>query len=387
MQRELQGRYETVTYGDERVAAFVPAPLPPAPSLEFSALQAPLGAATLALGRLDGLASSLPDCGLFLYSYVRKEAVLSSRIEGTRSSLHDLMRYELGETPGVPVDDATEVARCVTALERGRDLLASGLPVSSRLIRHVHETLMTGPHGIAKDPGEFRRSQNWIGGTRPGNARFVPPPPLYIPDCMGALEQFIHAENDGIPPLIRAGLTHAQFETIHPFLDGNGRAGRLLITLMLLEAGLLRAPLLYLSLFFKQHRARYYDLLDGIRRNGDWEAWLLFFLEGVETTAIDACDMAQRLAAMFTEHRVMIEALGRRGRSALDVHDALKSRPVTTLRAVAEATGLSFPAVGSAMELLIEHAIVRETTGKRRGRVFVYAPYLDILNEGTDDHV
>ena len=330
------------------------------------------------------MSALLPDKALFLYAYVRKEAVLSSQIEGTQSSLSDLLLFELDEAPGVPLDDVVEVSNYVAAMEHGLARLRGGFPLSSRLIREIHGALMAGGRGSDKDPGEFRRSQNWIGGSRPGNARFVPPPPDLLPEAMAALERFLHAEQDGLPVLLRAGLAHVQFETIHPFLDGNGRVGRLLITFLLCHAGVIQEPLLYLSLYFKQNRARYYELLDEVRRTGDWEAWLAFFLEGVQKTAEGAVSTAQRLAEMFTADRGRIEPNGRRAGSALRVLEALKARPILSMPEACRSTGLSFPAVASAMELLTELGIARELTGKRRNRLFVYDQYLSTLNEGTE---
>ena len=386
MRREETGSYEETSIGGERVRAFVPAPLPPTPVLVLDgSLQQVLESAVLALGRLDGVTTLLPDETLFLYAYVRKEAVLSSQIEGTQSSLSDLLLFELDEAPGVPLDDVVEVSNYVAALEHGLRRLREDFPLCNRLIREIHGVLLSHGRGSDKDPGEFRRSQNWVGGTRPGNATFVPTPHTAVPDCMTALERFLHAREDGLPVLLRAGLAHVQFETIHPFLDGNGRVGRLLITLLLCQAGVLRQPLLYLSLYFKQHRNTYYDLLNHVRRTGDWEAWLAFFLEGVKLTAEGAVSTAQRLSRMFQNDRNRIEqAGGRRAGSGLRVHDALKSQPILSLPAARRRTGLSFQAVSSAMDLLITHGIAREITGKRRGRLFVYDPYLSILNEGTE---
>jgi Fic family protein len=284
----------------------------------------------------------------------------------------------------VPLDDVVEVSNYVTALDHGLARLRAGFPLSNRLIREIHGVLLSRGRGSGKDPGEFRRSQNWIGGSRPGNAVFVPPPQTAVPDCMAELERFLHAEDDRLPILVRAGLAHVQFETIHPFLDGNGRVGRLLVTLLLCHAGVLREPLLYLSLYLKQHRAEYYALLDQVRLDGDWEAWLAFFLDGVRVTAEGAVDTAQRLAAMFRDDRAKIEPTGRRAGSALRVHEALKARPILSLSAICERTGLSFPAASSAMDLLAELRIARELTGKRRNRLFVYDRYLAILNEGTE---
>ncbi len=371
--------------GGETVRAFVPAPLPPDPPLEFSgARQRLLERALLACGRLDGVTALLPDPELFLYAYVRREAVLSSQIEGTESSLSDLLLFELDEAPGVPFDDVVEVSNYVAALEHGMARLRGGFPLSNRLLREVHEKLLASGRGADKQPGEFRRSQNWIGGTRPGNARFVSPPPQHVEDCMASLERSIHAADDGLPALVKAALAHAQFETIHPFLDGNGRVGRLLISLMLFDAGVLAQPLLYLSYYFKQHRDEYYRLLDTVRAEGDWEAWLDFFLEGVEITAGSAMDTAHRLLALFRDDAARVQTLGRAAANALRVFDALRDRPLATLNDLTERTGASYPTVARAVEALENLGIVREITGRKRERVFAYMRYLDILNEGTE---
>jgi len=325
----------------------------------------------------------LPDKSLFLYSYVRKEAVLSSQIEGTQSLLSDLLLFELDETPGVPLDDVVEVSNYVAALDHGLARLREGFPLSLRLIREIHGVLLSRGRGSGKDPGEFRRSQNWIGGSRPATAAFVPPPHTAVPECMTALERFLHADDDGLPVLVRVGLSHVQFETIHPFLDGDGRVGRLLITLLLCHAGVLRDPLLYRSLYLKERRPEYYRLLDAIRREGDWEEWLAFLLEGIRLTAAGAVDTAQRLATLFRDDRTMIESQGRRAGSALRVHEAIKARPILSMPEICRTTGLSFPAASSAMQLLVDTAVAREWTGKRRNRLFVYDRYLGILNEGT----
>ena len=385
MQRGETGRYEVTSVGGEQVRAFVPAPLPPVPQIVLDgSLQQALESALLAVGRLDGISGLLPDKALFLYAYVRKEAVLSSQIEGTQSSLSDLLLFELNEAPGVPLDDVVEVANYVAALEHGLARLREGFPLSNRLIREIHGVLLSSGRGSGKDPGEFRRSQNWIGGNRPGNATFVPPPHAAVADCMAELERFLHARNDGLPMLVRAALAHVQFETIHPFLDGNGRVGRLLITFLLCHAGLLREPLLYLSLYLKQNRTTYYELLDRVRRTGDWEAWLSFLIAGVQQTADGAASTARRLAEMFNADKAKIEPSGRRAGSALRVHESLKSRPLLSMPHICNNTGLSFPAVSSAIELLAELGIARELTGKRRNRLFVYNGYLAILNEGTE---
>lgn len=384
MQREQTGRYEILHGGDEPVRAFIPAPLPPDPPLRMDGpLQQALENAVLALGRLDGISALLPDKTLFLYSYVRKEAVLSSQIEGTQSSLSDLLLFELEEAPGVPRNDVVEVSNHVAALEHGLSRLKE-LPLCNRLLREMHGKLLSGERGSDKMPGEFRATQNWIGGSRPGNALFVPPPHTAVPDCMAALERFLHADDDGLPALIRAGLAHAQFETIHPFLDGNGRVGRLLITLLLRHAGMLREPFLYLSLYFKQHRSDYYDLLNQLRHRGDWEKWLAFFLEGVRSTATGAVETAQRLSELFASDRAALEQQGRRAGTLLRVHEELMRQPILSLSEIRKRTALAFTSASAAMTLLLKRGIAREITGKRRNRLFVYDKYLSILTEGAE---
>ncbi len=386
MRRGESGSYEVTSVAGERVRAFVPLPLPPTPALVLDgSLQQLLESAVLALGRLDAVSTLLPDHSLFLYAYVRKEAVLSSQIEGTQSSLSDLLLFELEEVPGIPLDDVTEVSNYVGALRYGLRRLGQNFPLSNRLLREIHGVLLSSGRGQSQTPGEFRRSQNWVGGNRAGHAAFVPPPHTAVPDCMSSLERFLHATDDGLPVLLRAGLAHVQFETIHPFLDGNGRVGRLLITLLLCHAGLLSQPLLYLSLYFKQHRGDYYDLLNHVRRTGDWEAWIGFFLEGVKRTAEGAVSSAQRLSQMFQDDRNRIQVSGgRKTGSALRVHDSLKARPILSLPVACRDTKLSFRATASAMELLATHGIAREITGKRRNRLFVYDRYLSVLNEEAE---
>lgn len=382
MKRTRTGKFEITAVAGERVRAFIPAPLPPRPRVIFDGkLQRSMELATLALGRLDSVSALLPDRTLFLYSYIRKEAVLSSQIEGTQSSLSDLLLFELDEAPGVPLDDVTEVSNYVAALEHGLERMRGGFPLSNRLVREIHAVLLSRGRGSGKQPGEFRTSQNWIGGSRPGNATFVPPPHTAVPDAMGDLERFLHASEDGLPLLARAGIAHVQFETIHPFLDGNGRVGRLLITFLLCSAGVLREPLLYLSLFLKKHRQTYFDLLDRVRREGDWEAWLSFFVEGVNETATAAVASAHALSELFRDDRARIGQRGRRSGSALRVHEAFKARPISSLAAISRETGLSFPTAASTVELLVSMNVVRELTGKRRNRVFVYDRFLDLLND------
>lgn len=385
MERGSTGHYDVTTMGGEEVRAFVPDSLPPQPPLELSGdRQRLLEKSTLALGRLDSITTLLPDPQLFLYAYIRREAVLSSQIEGTQSSLSDLLLFELEEAPGVPIDDVVEVSNYVAALEHGMARLRGGFPLSNRLIREMHEKLLARGRGSEKQPGEFRRSQNWIGGTRPGNAHFVPPPPALVEEAMSALERMFHDADASYPVLVTAALAHVQFETIHPFLDGNGRIGRLLIPILLHNAGLLQQPLLYLSLYFKQHRDEYYRLLDRVRTAGDWEAWLDFFLEGVETTATSAVETAQRLVALFKEDTARVQATGRGAATMLRVLQTLHERPVLTLNEVSRRAALSFPTAAKGMAALAELGLARELTGNRRNRVFSYQRYLAILGEGTE---
>ena len=391
MERDATGAYTEFLAGGETVRAFVPAPLPPAPWLDLGgARQALLERATLALGRLDSVSQFLPDPHLFLYAYVRREAVLSSQIEGTQSSLSDLLLFELDEVPGVPLDDVVEVSNYVAALDHGMARLRGGFPLSNRLLREMHEKLMAGARGSQKAPGEFRRSQNWLGGTRPGLAHFVPPPPAAVEPCMADLEAFLHGRTvqgddlEPMPTLLKAALAHVQFETIHPFLDGNGRLGRLLIALLLHEGGALAEPLLYLSLYLKRHRTAYYERLDRVRREGDWEGWIDFFLEGVEETARSAVDTAQRLAALFREDMQRTQAVGRGAASAIRLLSALRERPLSSLGRLSEQSGMTFPTVSKAMGKLTEMGIARELTGQRRNRVFVYDAYLRMLSEGGE---
>ncbi len=385
MRRGLTGRYEITEIGGETIHAFIPDPLPPHPPLEMTAQrQQLLERATLALGRLDSVTLLLPDPDLFLYAYVRREAVLSSQIEGTQSSLAQLLLFELEEAPGAPVDDVVEVSNYVAALYHGLKRLHEGFPLSNRLLREMHGVLLSRGRGSEKSPGEFRHTQNWIGGTRPGNAHFVPPPPSYVQNCMAELERFLHGENNPYPTLIKAALAHVQFETIHPFLDGNGRLGRLLIAFILHHDGLLSQPLLYLSLYFKPHRPEYYRLLDVVRTEGDWEAWLDFFLEGVEHTATNAVETAKRLISLFQQDEQRIQQHQRTASTTLRVFRALCERPLVTLNEVCKRTRLSFPAASRAMETLENLNIVHEITGQRRNRIFAYNQYLSILSEGTE---
>ncbi|MBW2149906.1 MAG: Fic family protein [Deltaproteobacteria bacterium] len=385
MKRELQGHYVTISTVSEEARAFVPAPLPPKPPIEWTPeLRGKFDQAWLALGRLDSISTFLPDISLFLYMYVRKEAVLSSMIEGTQSSLSDLLLFELDMEPDVPIDDVREVSNYVAALDHGLKRLDEGFPLSLRLIKEMHSILLARGRGSNQTPGEFRRTQNWIGGTRPGNAAFVPPPPEQVMECMGKLELFLHDEPAPTPALLKAALAHVQFESIHPFLDGNGRLGRLLITLLLCEQKVLREPLLYLSLYFKTHRQHYYELLNNVRLTGDWEAWLDFFAEAVIVTATQAVETAQQLVDLANKDRDKISGLGRAAASALRIHLALMERPITTAGWLVKKTGITPATVNKALTHLERLGIVRELTSRKRNRLFSYTGYVDIMNQGTE---
>lgn len=378
------GEFVETAVGGETVRAFVPPKLPPHPPLKLDKLYGLVEEANRALGRLDGVTSILPDTPLFLYMYVRKEAVLSSQIEGTQSSLADLLLFENDEAPGVPIREVQEVSNYVAAMNFGLERLRNGMPLSNRLIREIHGVLLSEGRGANMQPGEFRRTQNWVGGSRPTNANYVPPPHNLLEDLMGDLETFIHNEEIGLPILIKAALVHLQFESIHPFLDGNGRLGRLLITFLLCMEGALKEPILYLSLYFKTNRRYYYELLQQVREKGDWETWLEFFLEGVKETSEQAADTAKQILALFDADRKKIEGLGRPAASAMRVHQYLQSKPILSVPSAVGALKLSAPTVRKSVSHLIDLGLVRETTGKQRDRLYVYSGYLDILNQGTE---
>lgn len=377
------GRWEKQP-GPEPYYCFFPAPLPPNPPIRYDErLQALAEKAGRALGRLDSITLHLPNPQLLLYTYIRKEAVLSSQIEGTQSSLSDLLLFENAETPGVPVNDVREVSNYVAALEYGLERLKE-LPLSLRLLKEIHAILLKEGRGGNKEPGELRRSQNWIGGSRPGNAKYVPPPPHEVLPALGALEKFIHGGPAQTPTLIKAGLAHAQFESIHPFLDGNGRLGRLLIPFIMIAEGVLSSPLLYLSLYFKARRTDYYEALQRVRTDGDWEGWLAFYLDGVAEVANQASDTAARLVDIFKEHSAAIEGLGRSRYTALRVHDLFKKRCVLSLPVISKELGVSFPTANKTLGKLQGLGFVKELTGKRRHRVFSYEPYLHLLQAGME---
>lgn len=383
---QATGRYIVVAHGSEKVRAFVPAPLPPIPPMQWNDEMLHLmEKAQVALGRLDSISTLLPDTRHFLWMYIRKEAVLSSQIEGTRSSLSDLLLFEMDELLGKRVDDARDVVNYVRALNHGLDRLRSGFPLSLRLIREIHGILLSSGRGSSKDAGEFRRSQNWIRGTRPGNAVYVPPPIPEIKDCLDNLEKYLHDQYGKTPTLVKAALAHVQFETIHPFLDGNGRLGRLLITFLMCAENVLREPVLYLSLYFKKNRNQYYDLLQKVRNEGAWLEWVRFFMEGVLSTSQQAVNTVMELRKLFADDRERIRVLPGRSSPALaGVHDMLQKNPFASITELAKSTRMSAPAVSKAMSRLQDMGIVMEITGRERGRVFSYHRYLDILNEGTE---
>jgi Fic family protein len=363
--------------------AFIPAPLPPQPPVMLGGeLQRLLSQADLALGRLDGSIQTLPNPDLFVFMYVRKEAVLSSQIEGTQSSLQDLLAAEAQlytrETP----KDVDEVLNYVAAMNHGLSRL-SDLPVSVRLIREIHEKLLDGVRGSQLAPGELRRTQNWIGprGCTLNEATFVPPPADVVPQALGDLEKFLHMQSD-LPLLIRIGLAHAQFETIHPFLDGNGRVGRLLITFLLCEGDVLHKPVLYLSHYFKRHRQTYYELLQATRDNGAWEDWLQFFLRGVAEVSVEATETSRRILTLRERHRsLIIENLGYAAGNGHRVLERLYERPIVSVNEVRNLTGTTYPAANQLVERLVKIGVLAEITGQARNRRFRYDAYVRLFDE------
>jgi Fic family protein len=379
----MTGSYMQLGDAAESYKAFLPNPLPPDPPLAFDEKDQTLFQdASLALGRLDGLSAVLPDPSHFIYPYIRKEAVLSSEIEGTQASLSDLLLFESHAQPGVPLDDVQEVSNYVAAMNHGLKRLRENFPVSLRLIREIHGVLMSKGRGSGMAPGEFRRTQNWIGGSRPGNARFVPPPPYEVQSRMGTLEKFLHNQPVRTPTLLKAALAHVQFETIHPFLDGNGRVGRLLITLIMCAEGVLAEPLLYLSVYFKKHRDEYYRLLQAVRTDGSWEDWVRFFLTGVLETSNQAVMMAKSIQILFAEDRAKIEKLGHASGSALRLFHVMQKQLVIVPSRARLQIGVSVPTINSAISRLVKLRILKEVTGKSRGQVFIYSRYSELLNLG-----
>lgn len=373
------GTYIIQRIPGESFRAYIPPPLPPAPPLDLTHLYPMLEKATQGLAELNHLTKVIPNTSLFLYMYVRKEALLSSQIEGTQSSFSDLMLFEHHQKPNVALADVEEVSNYVQAIQHGLKRLKEGFPLSLRLLREIHEILLAGSRGSTKLPGEFRKSQNWIGGTRPGNALFVPPPVENLNQCLSDFEQFLH--DDTLPILIKTGLAHVQFESIHPFLDGNGRLGRLLITLLLCNNGILKAPILYLSLYLKENRETYYRLLQEVRSQGTWETWLDFFLEGIVTSTQQAIQTAEKIDACFNRDLAKINTLGRGRFSCQIIFDYLKKLPQITVPFLANELNISPPTARSAVENMVALKILKETSGKKRDKVYIYHDYLQLLEE------
>lgn len=378
------GSYLRCSAAGEAYQAFLPPPLPPQPPIDLMPLQGLLSKANQALGKLDAVADILPDSSLLLYYYIRKEAVLSSQIEGTQSSLADLLLYESDEVPNVPIDDVVEVSSYVAALEHGIKRVQEGFPMSLRLIREMHAILLSKGRGSNKQPGEFRTSQNWIGGSRPGNATFVPPPPDHLVECLDTFEKYLHLEERSYASLIDAGLIHVQFETIHPFLDGNGRIGRLLITFFLMIMGDLRQPNLYLSLFFKNNRQEYYARLSAVRTAGDWEGWLDFFLHGVAETSHQVVQTSQAIANLFKSDQEKIMTLKRAAITARQVHSHLQKTTISNAISMAETLKVSVPTARAALNNLKELNIVKDISGSGKERLYIYTGLLNILEQGAE---
>lgn len=376
------GIHITQKVSGESYQAYVPPRLPPVPPIDITGLYPYLEKVTLALGELNSVTKSIPNTSLFIYMYVRKEALLSSQIEGTQSSFSDLILFEHHQKPEISLDDVAEVSNYVKAIYYGLGRLNSNFPLSLRLLREIHGVLLSGSRGSKNLPGEFRRSQNWIGGTRPGNALFVPPPITYLNQCLSDFENFLH--NNTMPVLIKAGLAHVQFETIHPFLDGNGRLGRLLIVLLLCESGMLDEPILYLSLYLKQNRTMYYDLLQQVRLHGTWETWLEFFLEGILKSAKQALSTTIEINKLFENDIAKIGSLGRARFSCEQTLDYLKQLPQVSVQLLARALGITEPTARSSLNHMVYLGILKEISGKKREKVYVYQKYLNILEDGTE---
>jgi Fic family protein len=382
MERGIQGVLARIAVAGEPFQAFIPHPLPPEPELAFSGeMRRELSKADQMIGRLDGLSTLIRHPDMLISFYIRKEAVLSSQIEGTQSTLTELLLFEIAPETGT--EDTLDVSNYVQAMRHGLKRMREGFPLSLRLIREMHSILLQTGRGSRSTPGEFRTSQNWIGGTRPGNALYVPPPVEQMRVALNDFESFLHGGANEFEVLVQCALLHVQFETIHPFLDGNGRLGRLLVTLLLVERGVLTQPLLYMSLYLKQNRAEYYELLQKVRYEGAWEEWVLFFLQGVASTAEKANQLAKNLLALFERDEESLRNIGARRGSALQVLAQLRETPYTSAARTAESTGLSFNTVVSALEVLKDAGIVQEMPAWRRGRLFLYAEYIRMMDEGT----
>lgn len=377
--KSRRGQYVRCSAASEPYNAFIPPPLPPEPPINLNVLEGLLSRASKALGQLDAASEILPNSSVLLYYFVRKEAVLSSQIEGTQSSLTEFLQFESGDTPGIPTHDIEDVSSCVAAFSHGLSRLKQGFPLSLRLIREIHKILLAKGRGMNKQPGEFRTSQNWIGGSRPGNAAFVPPPPDRLVECLDAFEKYLHSETSPYSPLINAGLLHVQFESIHPFLDGNGRIGRLLITFYLMMKGELSHPNLYLSLFFKNNHQEYYNRLSAVRKSGDWEGWLDFFLHGVIETATAVVNTSLKITALFRENEARISSLKRASSTAAQAHLQLQKVAIVSALKLSAAIGVSVPTARLALKNLTQLGIVKELKGYRKERVYVYSDLITAL--------
>lgn len=376
------GKYISKTVVDETYKAFIPPELPPEPAIDLVKLYPYLEKATLALSELNTLHKVIPNTSLFIYAYIRKEALLSSQIEGTQSSFSDLMLFEHNQKPNISLEDVEEVSNYVKAITYGLKKIKENFPLSLRLLKEIHAILLSGGRGATKLPGEFRRSQNWIGGTRPGNALFVPPPVDHLNYCLSNFENFLHNKN--FSTLIKAGIAHVQFETIHPFLDGNGRLGRLLIILLLCSEGIIEQPILYLSLYLKQNRSTYYNLLQEVRLRGNWETWLEFFLEGVYKSAKQAITTANQINSLFDQDQMKLNSLGRARFSCEQTLEYMKRLPQVTASILVSELNMTPPTARSSLSLMEKLGILKEVSGKKRDKIYVYWKYLNILEEGAD---
>lgn len=383
----VTGHYEQSAVAGETVRAFVPRPLPPSnPPLSLDGVaKDKLARAHHGLERLEIATDLVPSIDWFVYAFVRKEAVVSSQIEGTQATLIDLFAFEAEGLPESATEDVIEVCNYLDATSYARAQMREkrGLPLSMRLLNEAHRLLMQGARGSTKLPGEVRRSQNWIGGTRPGNARFVPPPPQLLGELLSDFERYIYAD-DGLPELVRAGLLHAQFETIHPYLDGNGRIGRLLVALLLEHWNLLSEPLLYLSLYIKHNREEYYRLLNAVRTEGDWEAWIAYFLDGVAAIADEAVDTARRLFALISADRKRVLSAKPSTVMALRLFEQLPNNPILTVARARALLGTTKPTATNAITALVNAGVLAETSGRKRNRTFHYSGYIDLLGAGTE---
>lgn len=378
------GSYISRSTAGESYQCFIPSKLPPTPALDMNFLYKPLDQAMIALGGINQRYTDVPDIQLFIYMYVRKEALVSSQIEGTQSSFSDLLLFENQEKTSVPIEDVEEVSNYIAAINYGFERMREGFPFSVRLICEMHGILLRGGRGSNKSPGAFRKSQNWIGGISPSKAMFVPPPPEVVENLMSDLEKFIHDENQNLPALIKAAFIHFQFETIHPFLDGNGRLGRLLIVMLLYKYELLEYPILYLSLYFKEHRQLYYDLLQDVRIKGNFERWCEFFLDGVTITAKQMADDAKKIFHLFEKDRAQISKIGRASSTALKVHNYALKHPYLYSSTASKELGIPIKTIINTLVKLEEIGILEKTNGQMRNRLFAYTEYLEILATGTE---